>query len=210
MVQPQLLVASVMIKGASPVLVNVKIVSWGAFCSMVPKSCSILSNFITGRLLAAASLFAATSTLEASILLEAFSLQENITRAEARLSVKKILFMFIKFLIFSKLRIIFYNRPLPNLFNFPSSLYSRTNLSKTPFIKILLLGVEYSLAISKNSFMVTLSGMEGKFNSSQMAIFNNMASISAILSLSLLGVLPSISFSHLALFKRVLVKIRLA
>src|SRR5690606_37511315 len=108
MVQPQLRVASVMIKGASPVLVNVKIVSWGAFCSIVPKSCSILSNSITGRLLAAASLIAATSTLEASILLEAFSLQENNTRTEARLSVKKILFMFIKFLIFFKIKDYFF------------------------------------------------------------------------------------------------------
>src|SRR5690606_2527354 len=107
MVQPQLLVASVMIKGASPVLVNVNIVSWGAFCSMVPKSCSILSNSITGTLLAAASLWAATSTLEASILLDAFSLQEVNTRTEARLNVKKILFMFIKFLLVAKLRNIF-------------------------------------------------------------------------------------------------------
>src|SRR5690606_8174055 len=97
MVQPQLLVASVIIKGASPVLVNVKIVSWGAFCSMAPKSCSILSNSITGTLLAAASLSAATATLEASILLDAFSLQENNTSTETRLSVKKVLFMFVNF-----------------------------------------------------------------------------------------------------------------
>src|SRR5690606_9535778 len=36
-VQPQLLVALVMINGASPVLVNLNMVSWGAFWAMVPK-----------------------------------------------------------------------------------------------------------------------------------------------------------------------------
>src|SRR5690606_40620432 len=72
----------------------------------------------------------------------------------------------------------------------------------TPLMKILLLGVEYSLAISRYSFRVTLAGMEGKLSNSQMAIFRMIESISAIRSLSQLGVLPSISFSHWASLSR--------
>src|SRR5690606_3222027 len=93
-VQPQLLVALVMINGPSPVFVNLKMVSWGAPCSMVPKSCSFLSKVITGTLLWATSLDMALSTLSATILSEAFSLQETPTRAKAMAKAKIVVFLF--------------------------------------------------------------------------------------------------------------------
>src|SRR5690606_39436585 len=92
-----------------------------------------------------------------------------------------------------------YTKPLPILFNVPVSSYSLTNLSKIPLINTLLFGVEYSLAISRYSLIVTLTGMDGKFLSSQMAICNNTKSTLAIRSESQFWVFCSIS-----LFKDVL------
>src|SRR5690606_21236304 len=94
-VQPQLLVALVMIRGASPVLVNLNTVSWGAFCAMLPKSCSVFSNDMTGTFPCASSRLLAVSTLSATILSEAFSLQDITTNAMAmiRPKCKIVLFM---------------------------------------------------------------------------------------------------------------------
>ncbi len=87
--------------------------------------------------------------------------------------------------------VIDYIKPRPTFTNFLLSVNSFTRLSKIPLIKILLLGVEYSFAISKYSFKVTFTGIDGNFKNSQIAIFNIMVSTSAIRSLSQFGVLSS-------------------
>src|SRR5690606_34101695 len=96
-----------------------------------------------------------------------------------------------------------YTNPLPILFSFPASSYSLTNLSKIPLINTLLLGVEYSFAISRYSLMVTLTGMDGKFLISQMAICNNTKSTFAIRSESQFWVLTSLSLLSAVLLRSV-------
>ena len=48
---------------------------------------------------------------------------------------------------------------------------SFSKLSKTPLMNIALFGVAYSFEISKYSLIVALTGIEGKYNSSEIAIF---------------------------------------
>ena len=67
-----------------------------------------------------------------------------------------------------------YINPRPTLFKVPATSYSLTNLSNIPLIKILLFGVEYSLAISKYSLIVTFTGIDGKFFSSQIKFRRKM------------------------------------
>lgn len=72
-VQPQELLTSVITNGASPVFLYVNTVSTGVPLIISPKSCSVLSNSITGNFDAASSLTAASATLESSTLLDASS-----------------------------------------------------------------------------------------------------------------------------------------
>src|SRR5690606_17660467 len=100
-----------------------------------------------------------------------------------------------------------YNNPLPTFRDLFSSWYLFTKPSRIPLINILLFGVEYSLAISIYSLIVTLNGIEGNFKNSQIAIFKIIVSISAIRSLSQLGVLSIYSTSRILSFKTVFLKI---
>src|SRR5690606_24596501 len=109
-----------------------------------------------------------------------------------------------------KILIFLYNSPRPDLFNVLLALYSLTNLSNIPLINILLFGVLYSLAISKYSLMVTLTGIEGKYKNSQIAILSKSASKSAILSVSQFGVFPSISCWIFSSFNTVFLNNKLA
>src|SRR5574343_920015 len=96
-----------------------------------------------------------------------------------------------------------YIKPLPVFLILFSAWNSLTKLSKIPLIKILLFGVEYSLAISRYSLMVTLIGIDGNFKNSHIAIFKMMVSISAIRSASQLGVLSIYSLANATSFKTV-------
>src|SRR6476620_12685215 len=71
---------------------------------------------------------------------------------------------------------------------------------------MLLLEVEYSLAISRYSLMVTLVGIEGNFKNSQIAIFKIIVSISAIRSLSQFGVLSTYCLDNSFSFRTVFLK----
>src|SRR5690606_8510358 len=112
---------------------------------MVPKSCSVLSNFITGNLLfdgvvstvSADGVISDPGVLAAAALISPFL--HDVIPIDATASNK------INFLII----ILIYIKPLPVLFNFLLVSNSFTRLSKIPLMKMLLFGVEYSFAISR-------------------------------------------------------------
>src|SRR5690606_28490807 len=89
-----------------------------------------------------------------------------------------------------------YIKPRPVFFNFSLVWNSFTRLSRMPFMKMLLLGVEYSFAISRYSLIVTFTGIDGKRRNSQIAIFRIIVSISAMRSVSQFGVLSMYSFAN--------------
>src|SRR5690606_27256141 len=74
-VHPQVLLISLTTKGELPVFVYLNTVSTGVPSLIVPKSCSVSLNEIVGKFPALASLWAASATFAALILLAASSLQ---------------------------------------------------------------------------------------------------------------------------------------
>src|SRR5690606_42061302 len=86
-----MLLITVNSQGAMPSVVILKNVSTGVLAAIWPKSCSVFANWITGNLLAFASLSAATATLDSLIFFEASSLHDVNATTHKALNPKIIL-----------------------------------------------------------------------------------------------------------------------
>ena len=79
------------------------------------------------------------------------------------------------YILYSK--IVNYCKPLLFFFNNPSFIRFLDNLSKIPFMNTLLFLLEYSLAISKYSFIETFTGIDLKYKNSERHICKRIKSI---------------------------------